>query len=71
MTYSVKSKQNAVIYNHLEAHCRENESRPLHFNAFRLSEKSVWPRLKQAVFRTALCAAPQNNLCLLTVLETN
>lgn len=33
MTYSIKSKQNAVIYNHLEAYCRENESRPLNFNA--------------------------------------
>lgn len=33
MPYLVKSKQNAVIYNRLEAHCSENESRLLKFNA--------------------------------------
>jgi len=33
MPYLVKSKQNAVIYNCLEAHCSAHESRLLKFNA--------------------------------------
>lgn len=65
MTYSVKSKQNAIIYNHLEAHCRENESRPLNFNAFSaLGEEGFWPRLKQgSVSNTIVHAHPPPTVC--------
>lgn len=74
MTYSVKSKQNAIIYNHLEAHCRENESRPLNFNAFSaLGEEGFWPRLKQGSVSNTIVHAPPppNSLCLPTFVETN
>jgi len=70
---SVKSKQNAVIYNHPEAHCRENESRPLNFNACSvLWKESFWPCFKPgAVPHTIVHSPPQNSLCLPTLVETN
>lgn len=75
MTYSIKSKQNAVIYNHLEAYCRENESRPLNFNACSaLKKKKIEEGV--AILEVKQCSSNHSaplpiSLSLPTFVETN